>query len=45
LDFAKGNQQKIAELIRMEILMIDEFSMLDEQIFESLAVRITHPHG
>ena len=24
--------------------MIDEFSMLDEQIFESLAVRIVHSH-
>ena len=45
LDFAKGNQQKIAELIRMEILLLDEFSMLDEQIFESLAVRITNSHG
>ena len=45
LDFAKGNLQKVAELIRMEILMIDEFSMLDQQIFESLAVRMPHPHG
>ena len=45
LDFAKGNQQKIAESLRMEILVLDEFSMLDEQIFEPLAVRITHPHG
>ena len=45
LDFAKGNLQKVAELIRMEILMIDEFSMLDEQIFESFAVRMPHPHG
>ena len=45
LDFAKGNLQKVAELIRMEILMIDEFSMLDQQIFESLAVRIAHSHG
>ena len=45
LDFAKGNLQKVAELIRMEILMIDEFSMLDQPIFESLAVRIAHSHG
>ena len=45
MDFAKGNLQKVAELIRMEILMIDEFSMLDQQIFESLAVRIAHSHG
>ena len=45
LDFAKGNLQKVAELIRMEILMIDEFSMLDQPIFESLAVRMPHPHG
>ena len=45
MDFAKGNQQKVAELIRMEVLMIDEFSMLDVQIFESLAVRMAHPHG
>ena len=45
LDFAKGNLQKVAELIRMEILMIDEFSMLDQQIFESLVVRIAHSHG
>ena len=44
-DFAKGNLQKVAELIRMEILTIDEFSMLDQQIFESLAVRMPHPHG
>ena len=45
LDFAKGNLQKVAELIRMEILMIDEFSMLDQPIFESLAVRMPHPRG
>ena len=45
LDFAKGSQQKNVELIRVEILMIDEFSMLDEQIVESLAVRIAHSHG
>ena len=45
MDFAKGNQQKIAELIRMEIILLDELSMLDEQIFESLAVRIAHSHG
>ena len=45
LDFAKGNLQKVAELIRMKILMIDEFSMLDQPIFESLAVRMPHPHG
>ena len=45
MDFAKGNQQKVAELIRMEVLMVDEFSMLDEQIFEPLAVRMAHSHG
>ena len=44
-DFAKGNLQQVAELIRVEILMIDEFSMLDQPIFESLAVRMPHPHG
>ena len=43
LDFAKGNLQRVAELIRMEVLMIDEFSMLDCEIFRSLAVRLVDP--
>ena len=40
LDFAKGNLQRVAELIRMQVLMIDELSMLDCDIFKSLAVRL-----
>ena len=45
LDFAKVDDPKVAALLAMQVLLIDEFSMLDQPIFESLAVRIPHPHG
>ena len=37
LDFAKLTSPKVAELIAMEVLLIDEFSMLDKKCFEGIS--------
>ena len=36
LDFAKLTSPKVAELIAMEVLLLDEFSMLDLRCFEKI---------
>ena len=36
LDFGKTTSPKVAELIAMEVLLIDEFSMLDKKCFEGI---------
>ena len=36
LDFAKLTSPKVAELIAMEVLLLDEFSMLDLRCFEGI---------
>ena len=36
LDFSKGNLQKVAELVQMQALLLDEVSMLDRDIFMSI---------
>ena len=37
LDFAKLTSPKVAELIAMEVLLLDEFSMLDKKCFEGIS--------
>ena len=37
LDLTKGNTEKVARLIQMEVLLLDEVSMLDRDIFHSIA--------
>ncbi len=36
LDFSKGNTEKVARLVQMEVLLLDEVSMLDCDIFSSV---------
>ena len=37
LDFGKTTSPKVAELIAMEVLLLDEFSMLDKKCFEGIS--------
>ena len=37
LDLTKGNLEKVARLVQMEVLLLDEVSMLDCDIFQSIA--------
>ncbi len=37
MDLSKGNTEKVARLVQMEVLLLDEYSMLDCDIFRSIA--------
>ena len=37
LDFGKTTSPKVAELVAMEVFLLDEFSMLDKKCFEGIS--------